>query len=214
MKIKFLGHACFMITSDAGTRIITDPYTTVPDFLSYGEIKESAEIVTVSHDHPDHSNSSAVRGNPDVVKEVGAVEIKGIAIKGTASYHDDDGGAKRGPNIMFCFEVDGMRVCHLADLGHRLDDQQVAELGRVDVLLVPVGGFYTIDAQVATDICNRIKPKVIIPMHFKTEKGIPNIAGVDEFLEGKTNVSRLGTSEAEFRELPTTTQILVLKPAL
>ncbi len=213
MKIKYLGHACFVISSDDGTRIITDPYK-ISDSLTYSEIKESADVVTVSHDHFDHNNASAVRGSPKVVKEAGTADIKGIAIKGVPSHHDDAGGGKRGNNIMFRLEVDGIRVCHLGDLGHRLKDQQAAELGKVDILLIPVGGFYTIDAKVAGEVCNQIKPKVIIPMHFKTEKGIPNITGVDEFLRGKTNVSRLDSSETELRELPTATQIIVLKSAL
>ncbi len=213
MRIKYLAHACFTITSDTGTKIITDPYTT-SESLTYGEIKESADIVTVSHDHGDHNNVAAVRGNPEVVR--GAAKTKGIEFKSIPSYHDDAGGKQRGDNIMFCFEVDGMRVCHLGDLGHRLSDKQMAELGKVDILFIPVGGYYTIDAKVATEVCNQIKPRVIIPMHFKTDRGLQVLAGVEDFLQGKANVSRLDSSEAEFREgqLPTTTQIVVLKTEL
>jgi len=213
MKIKWLGHASFMITSDTGIKILTDPYVTGGD-LRYGEIKESADIVTVSHNHTDHNNVAAVGGNPQVVK--GTARIKGIEFKGIPTYHDDAGGKKRGDNTMLCFEVDGVRVCHLGDLGHQLSDMQVAELGRIDILLIPVGGFYTIDAKVATEVCSRLKPKVIIPMHYKTDKcGFP-IAGVDEFLRGKEGVSRLDASEVEFKpgELPASTQIIVLKSAL
>ena len=117
---------------------------------------------------------------------------------------------------MFCFEVDGIEVCHLGDLGHQLTDKQVADIGRVDILLIPVGGYYTIDAEVATEVCSKLSPKVIIPMHYKTGKcGFP-IAGVDEFLRGKKNVNRLDSSEVEFKpaELPATTQVMVLEPAL
>ena len=215
MKIKFLGHATFVITSDTGVKIITDPYETGPD-LTYGEITESADIVTVSHDHHDHGNVAAVKGNPEVVSRAGSAKAKGIEVKGIASYHDDAGGRLRGNNIIFCFEVDGIRVCHLGDLGHLLDDKQVKEIGSVDILLIPVGGYYTIDAKAATQVCNQLKPRVIIPMHYKTEKGIPNIVGLDEFLRGKTNVTRLDTSQVEFKpgELPATGQIIVLKPAL
>ena len=109
-----------------------------------------------------------------------------------------------------------MRLCHIGDLGHELTDRQAAELGKVDVLLIPVGGFYTIDAAVASQVCDQIKPGVIIPMHFKNNKcGFP-IAGVDEFLQGKKNVMQLDNSEVEFKagELPIETQITVLKPAL
>lgn len=215
MNIKYLGHAAFVITSDTGLKIITDPYGTGPD-LTYGEITESADIVTVSHDHFDHSNVAAVKGNPEVVRRTGRSTAKGIEFKGIASYHDEAKGRLRGDNIIFCFGVDGIGVCYLGDLGHLLDDKQVAEIGSVDILFIPVGGYYTIDAKAATEVCNQLKPKVIIPMHYKTEKGIPNIVGVDEFLGGKANVNRLDVSQAEFKpgELPAASQIIVLKPAL
>jgi len=213
MKIKWLGHASFMITSETGTKIITDPYVTT-ETLNYGEIKESADIVTVSHEHTDHSNVSAVKGNPEVVR--GTAKAKGIEFKGVPTYHDDAKGQQRGKNTILCFEVDGIRVCHLGDLGHQLSAQQVAELGRIDILLIPVGGFYTIDAKVAGQLCDRLKPKVVIPMHFRNDKCAFPVAGVDEFLKGKKGVSKLDTSEVEFKqaELPATTQIMVLKPAL
>lgn len=213
MKIKWLGHASFMITSDTGIKIITDPYAT-GEKLNYGEIKESADIVTVSHGHGDHNNVAAVRGNPEVVR--GTATVKGVEFRGLPTYHDDAEGQQRGENTIFCFEVDGIRVCHLGDLGHPLDDKQVTELGSVDILLIPVGGYYTIDARVATEVCNQLKPRVIIPMHYKTDKLAYPIAGVDEFLQGKGNLSRLDTSEVEFKqgELPASTQIIVLKSAL
>ena len=215
MNIKWLGHASFLITSDTGTKIITDPYVTGGD-LSYGEIKESADIVTVSHDHADHSNVAAVQGNPKVVRGPVTVEIKGIEFKGIPTYHDDAGGRQRGRNTIFCFEVDGIRVCHLGDLGHQLGDSQLAELDEIDVLLIPVGGFYTIDAKLAGQLCNRLKPKVVIPMHYKNDRCAFPIAGVEEFLRGKKEVSRLDASQVEFKpgELPPRTQIVVLKPAL
>ena len=216
MKIKFLGHATFIITSNKGVKIITDPYAVEPGFLEYGEITESADVVTVSHGHSDHSNVAGVKGNPEVVNRAGRSEAGGIESRGIASSHDDEGGSLRGDNLVFCFKVDGVRVCHLGDLGHRLDDKQLKEIGRVDVLLVPVGGKYTIDAKVAAEVCNQIKPRVTIPMHYKTAKGIPGISGVEEFLSGKANVSRPDSSQAEFKpgELPATGQIIVLKPAL
>jgi L-ascorbate metabolism protein UlaG (beta-lactamase superfamily) len=213
MKIKWLGHASFVITSDTGTKIITDPYE-VGGGVNYGPIKESADIVTVSHDHADHNNVAAVQGSPRVVR--GTVEVKGIKFNGIPTYHDDAGGGKRGKNTILCFEVDGVRVCHLGDLGHQLSDSQLAELGKVDVLLIPVGGFYTIDAKVATQLGDRLKPKVIVPMHYKTDKCDYPIAGVEEFLRGKKEVRRLDASQVEFKagELPATTQIVVLKSAL
>ena len=213
MKIKWLGHACFLITSDTGLKIITDPYVTGGD-LSYGQIKESADIVMVTHDHDDHNNVAAIGGNPRVVR--GTVEVKGIKFKGIPTYHDEVGGGKRGRNTILCFEVDGMRLCHLGDLGHQLSDNQVAELGKIDILFIPVGGYYTIDARVATQLCDRLKPKVIIPMHYKTAKCAYPITGVEEFLRGKKEVGRLDASEVEFKpgQLPATTKIIVLKSAL
>jgi len=213
MKIKWLGHASFLITSDTGIKIITDPYETGSG-LSYGEITESADIVTVSHEHSDHNNAAAVGGNPQVVR--GATNVKGVEFKAISCCHDEAGGKDRGKNTILCFEVDGIKVCHLGDLGHRLSERQVAELGEVDILFVPVGGFFTIDARVATEVCDQLNPRVVIPMHYKTANCDFPIAGVEQFLQGKKEIKQLDTSEAEFKkgELPPCTQIIVLKPAL
>jgi L-ascorbate metabolism protein UlaG (beta-lactamase superfamily) len=215
MQIKYLGHATFVVTSDRGVKIITDPYTTSPD-LTYREIRTTADVVTVSHDHFDHCNVAAVEGNPQVMRRAGVSAAKGLMFQGIISYHDDVGGRMRGNNIIFCFEVDGVKVCHLGDLGHRLDDKQKAEIGSVDILLIPVGGYYTIDAKTATEVCDQLEPGVIIPMHYRTDKGLPNIAGVEEFLRGKARVKWLDTSQVEFKAggLPDAGQIIVLKPAL
>jgi L-ascorbate metabolism protein UlaG (beta-lactamase superfamily) len=215
MKIKYLGHSAFAITSDSGVKIIADPYGTSPD-LTYGEIKTTADVVTVSHDHFDHANVAAVGGNPQVMRRAEVATAKGIKFKGIISYHDDEAGRMRGNNVIFCFEVDRLKVCHLGDLGHRLDARQLKEIGSVDILFIPVGGYFTIDAKVATAVCEQLKPRVIIPMHYRTNKGLPTIAGVDEFLRGKDKVKWLDTSQVEFKagELPEAGQIIVLKPAL
>ena len=213
MKIKWLGHAAFVISSIKGMKIFTDPYA--PDErLSYGEINEPADIVTVSHDHSDHNNVVAVSGNPEIVRE--ASDVKGIKFDSVLVSHDDAQGKERGSNTIFCFDIDEIRICHLGDLGHKLSENQIAQVGKVDVLLIPVGGFYTIDAATATRVCNQTKPKIIIPMHFKNSKCDFPISGVDEFLKGKPNVRQLDTSEVEFqaRELPDNTEIIVLKSAL
>ena len=194
MKIKWLGHASFMITSDDGTTIITDPYTPGGP-LNYGEIKESADVVTVSHEHFDHNNVAAVQGNPTVIKDAAPVEVKGIKFSGVDTYHDDAGGSARGSNVIFCFEVDGVKVCHLGDLGHPLSNEQAAAIGSADIVLAPVGGNYTIDAKVATDVCAGLSPKVILPMHYNNERcsGFP-VAGVDDFIQGKDGVTRSDSS--------------------
>ena len=215
MKIKWLGHASFLITSDNGTRIITDPYKTGGD-LMYGEVKGPADIVTVSHEHRDHNYTVTVEGNPQILRGVKSTEVKGIAFKGVASAHDVEQGRERGPNTIFCFEVDDVRVCHLGDLGHKLTDREVAEIGNVDVLMVPVGGLWTIDAKVATEVGKQLKAKVIIPMHFRNARCNFPIATVDDFLAGKKNVVMADSSEIELKagKLPVETQIIVLKPAL
>ena len=215
MKIKWLGHASFLITSDTGTRIITDPYTTGGN-LSYGEIRETADIVTVSHEHGDHNNASAVKGNPVLVNKAGNTEVKGVKFTGIPTAHDNEGGKLRGNNLIFCFEVDGIKVCHIGDLGHHLDETQTAELGKIDILLIPVGGNYTIDAEVASQVADKLSPRIIIPMHFKNARCNFPITGVDEFLKGKTNVTRLEVSESEFHKehLPASSQIVVLEPAM
>ncbi len=213
MKIKWLAHAAFLITADDGTRIITDPYETSQG-LRYGEINEAADIVTVSHEHGDHNNVKAIKGNPPVVKT--DAEVKGIKIRAVATAHDDKSGGERGQNTIFCFEIDGIKLCHAGDLGHVLSDAQVAAIGAVDVLMVPVGGFFTIDASAATRVCDQLKPKVIIPMHFKTEKLTLPIQDAEGFLKGKANVTRAAGSEIELTRntLPASPQIIVLQPSL
>jgi L-ascorbate metabolism protein UlaG (beta-lactamase superfamily) len=214
VKIKWYGQAAFLLTSDAGTKIITDPYTPGGFGLNYGDIAESADIVTVSHDHADHSNVAGVKGSPKVVR--GAADVKGIKISAVPAYHDASGGKERGGNIIFCFDIDGLRVCHVGDLGHDLSEKQVKDIGKVDILLIPVGGNFTIDAAAATRVGGVLAPKIIIPMHYQNDR-CPDfpVAGVDGFLKGKENVTRLEVSEAEFHagKLPAAAQIVVLKPA-
>ncbi len=215
MKIKWLGHASFLITSDSGVRVITDPYSRGGG-IDYGPIQETADIVTVSHQHGDHNNVAAVKGKPVVVDAPGAKTVKGIEFLGVPCYHDGAKGAQRGPNTVFCFTVDGVRVCHLGDLGHELDAGKVKEIGAVDVLLIPVGGFYTIDARQAGAVCEALKPKVVIPMHVRTTKCDYPITGVEDFLKGRKNVNRVAASETEIKKdkLPSETETVVLQHAL
>jgi L-ascorbate metabolism protein UlaG (beta-lactamase superfamily) len=215
MKVKWLGHACFLITSGAGVRVITDPYA-VGGGINYSPINESADIVVVSHDHSDHNNFAAVQGKPELVKGPGTRTAKGIQFKGVATSHDASQGAQRGSNTVFCFTIDDLRLCHLGDLGHVLSQAQITEIGPLDILFVPVGGFFTIDATVASHVCDQLKPKVVIPMHFKTPKCGYAIGGAEGFLKGKKNVRKAMASEVEFQreKLPIATEIVVLQPAL
>lgn len=215
MKVKWLGHACFLVTSKDGLRVIADPYA-VGGGINYSPIKETADVVVVSHDHGDHNNVSIVQGKPDVVKGNGKKNVKGVQFRGVATSHDASQGQQRGLNTVFCFAMDDIKLCHLGDLGHVLSPGQIAEIGAVDILFVPVGGFFTIDALVASQVCDQLKPKIIIPMHFKTPKCAYPIAGVEDFLKGKKNVRKVGVSEVEFErdKLPKATEIVLLQPAL
>jgi len=218
MKIKWCGHATFLITSAAGKKIVTDPYEPggYDGALGYGSIPDEIDIAVVSHDHADHNYVQGLKGKPQIVKDTGIHVISGIEFKGIPTYHDTSQGKERGESTIFCFSVDSVRVCHLGDLGHPLSPKEVAEIGEVDVLMIPVGGFYTIDAKGATEVMNSLKPRLVIPMHFKTEKcGFP-ITTVDDFISGKTNVKTLDTSEIEITKdnLPAPTEIQVLPFAM
>ena len=214
MKIKWYGHASFLITSASGTKIVTDPYE--PDgydgAISYGSPPDQIDIAVVSHDHPDHNYVQGLKGTPQVVKGPGSHTVSGIVFKGISTFHDTSQGKDRGESTIFCFTVDGIKLCHLGDLGHPLNPKDSAEIGEVDVLMIPVGGFYTIDAGIATEVVNNLKPRLVIPMHFKTEKCDFPITTVDDFTGGKDNVTRLTTSEIELTKdtLPVSTEIQVL----
>jgi L-ascorbate metabolism protein UlaG (beta-lactamase superfamily) len=170
----------------------------------------------VSHEHADHNNVADVKGKPHIVRGAGTQEVKGIRFKGVATYHDPSSGSQRGANVVFCFTVDGVQVCHLGDLGHDLDDRALAEAGPVDVLLVPVGGNFTIDAKIANRVCDRLKPKIVIPMHFRNDRcrNFP-VADVDDFVKMRSSVKRVEGSELAIRreELPTSVETVVLRPA-
>jgi L-ascorbate metabolism protein UlaG (beta-lactamase superfamily) len=215
MKIKWLGVASFLITTESGIRIVLDPYKSGGPIKS-AEYTGPADIVTVSHEHGDHNNTAVIQGNPVMVKGARPVEVKGIKFNGVAAYHDEVQGKKRGPNVCFYFEVDGLHLLHLGDLGHMLSDEQIKQIGPVDILLTPVGGLWAIDAATAWELAQKLHAKVIIPMHYHDERCDFPVAGVDEFLKGKKNVQLVNSSEIEFKKgkLPVETQIIVLKPAL
>lgn len=215
MKIEWFGHSAFLITSREGKRIITDPYRagSYGGDVGYKPINTEADIVTVSHDHDDHNDTSTILGSPEIVRGTGKKEAKEIEFTGIPSYHDTSKGRERGPNTIYTFELDGLKICHLGDLGEALSEEQIGEIGEVDILFIPVGGFYTIDARVASSIVETLKPRVVIPMHYKTEVlGFP-VAEVDEFLEGKEIAKRIGKSEIEItrENLPSQTEIWVLE---
>jgi len=165
MKIRWFGHSCFLITSSVGIKILTDPFDAS---VGYKVPKVSADIVTISHAHRDHSYTGNIKGDFKRFDKPGNYTEKGITVKGISSFHDDSRGSKRGDNIIFNMDIDGISVCHCGDIGQLIDEDQKAAIGKVDILMVPVGGFYTIGYKEAYELGELLKPKYIIPMHFKT----------------------------------------------
>jgi L-ascorbate metabolism protein UlaG (beta-lactamase superfamily) len=155
-----------MITSENGTKVVTDPFH---NMLGYKLPEIEANIVSTSHDHGDHNNIKAVKGEFTHINKSGSFSKDGIEIKGVQTFHDKVSGAKRGKNIIYNFKVDGINVCHCGDLGHALDSNLVKEIGNVDILLLPVGGRATIDAIDAVNVMRQLNPKVVIPMHYRTK---------------------------------------------
>jgi len=208
MEIRWLGHACFRIKGRQ-TTVITDPY---PPDLGYSLGKATANIVTVSHQHPGHSYTDGVGGNPRKVTGPGEYEIGDVIIIGIATFHDNDGGSQRGKNTVYLMEVDEVSVCHLGDLGHILTNEQVEELGEVDVLLLPVGGLSTINAAMAAQIVRQLEPKVVIPMHYQTQAAARKLEPVDKFLKemGLSGVVPQAKVSITKSSLPVSTQVFLL----
>ncbi|HET6148380.1 MAG TPA: MBL fold metallo-hydrolase [Polyangia bacterium] len=198
-KLTWFGQACFLLETAAGTRILMDP---IPKGIGYPlPTGLKVDAVTVSHEHADHNNVALAGNRPKILRGLtpdkkGWIRIdekvKEVAVRSIAVYHDADRGAQRGLDTVFLFEVAGMRIAHLGDLGHLLSDDQLSALGAVDVVLIPVGGAFTLDARQATRVVDQLHPRLlVIPMHFKTDAvTIKELAEVDPFLAGKPNVHR------------------------
>jgi L-ascorbate metabolism protein UlaG (beta-lactamase superfamily) len=216
VKIKWLGHSSFLITSSMGTRIITDPFNSQVFNMAYPMINESADLVSISHNHDDHNDYSHIKGKPVVLTKPETKTVKDIQVNGIQSYHDSTKGSQRGGNVIFVFMVDDLNVCHLGDLGYILSNSEITELGKVDILLIPTGGKFTIGPIEATQLIDKIKPSVIIPMHYMNDKCgfLPH--GIEDFIKGKNNVLHPEHIEIEFNNnsLPSSTQIYVLKVTL
>lgn len=164
MEITSLGHSSFRLKGKTAT-VVTDPYDPAMVGLAFPK-HVAADIVTVSHDHGDHNAVGNLEGRPFVVRGPGEYEIKGVGIVGIGVYHDTENGAQRGSNTIYRIELDGLSFVHLGDLGHSLSADQVDTLDGVDILFVPVGGYYTIDAPTAAALVNKISPSIVIPMHY------------------------------------------------
>ena len=165
MMIQWLGHSCFRISLPAGS-LLTDPYD---PSVGYDMPVHGANIVCISHDHYDHNFVGALK--PELIaRRAGVYERDGVRIEGFDSFHDDSGGKKRGKNVIFSIESEGRRVVHLGDLGHMPSRELIERIARPDVLLIPVGGVYTIDAAQAAELAREIDARVTVPMHYRTEK--------------------------------------------
>ena len=165
MEVTWLGHSCFKIRGKEVT-LVTDPFA---ESIGYPSVKLAANIVTLSHAHPGHSNAAAVDGSPKVISRQGEYEIGGVFITGISTFHDLEQGESRGKNIIYFIEMEDVRLCHLGDLGHVPSPRQIEDLGNVEVLILPIGGISTIDAKMAAEIVRLLNPKIILPMHYGNE---------------------------------------------
>lgn len=183
MIITWQGHSCFKIQDKIGTdgiTLVTDPFDKT---LGLKTPNFEADIVTVSHDHADHSHFDGLRGKPFIIRSAGEYDIKGILVEGVSSFHDSAEGRERGLNIIYRIEVDGISVVHLGDLGQKLENKQLERLGGTDVLLVPVGGKYTLDAAAAVEVIAQIEPRIVIPMHYQLPGLKFALDPVDKFIK-------------------------------
>lgn len=188
MEIKWLGHSSFLLTDSNGRRLLTDPFDHT---VGYPLFQGDCDVVTVSHQHFDHNYTEKVKDTAKIINKVGFFQPCDIPITGIPSFHDDVEGAKRGENIIYVIEMDGYRICHLGDLGHMLTENDIEKLGKIDILLIPVGGNFTIDGKKAAELAVKIDPHIIIPMHFKTPKLSFPLDGVETFLKYMKNGEKL-----------------------
>ena len=213
--VRFLGHASFLITTQAGVRLLTDPYGpgAFQGQLAYLPISDRADVVLITHEHPDHNYVRGLVGRPVVLRETG--EAHGLRFRAVPSLHGRPGGQDRGGNQVFAWEADGVRFCHLGDLGFSLTEEQVAELGPVDVAFTPVGGTFTVDAAGARQVARQIGARVLIPMHFQVPGSDFPLRPVDDLLGGPEPVVKVGGSEWEVEQgsLPASLTIVVMEPA-
>lgn len=216
MEITYLGHSAFQLKGKRGT-VVTDPYQ---PYVGFSMPTVSADIVTTSHDHPDHNAIAAVtatsrRDKPFIISQPGEYEVAGISVFGIESFHDTSKGAERGRNTIFTILLDELRICHLGDLGHPLTNEMIEAIGAVDVLLVPVGGHYTINPTEAVEIVHQLEPSYAIPMHFKTsehdEKVFGDVVELSAFLkEYGMDPAPQPKLKIEKNVLPEETELVVL----
>ncbi|MBO7393848.1 MAG: MBL fold metallo-hydrolase [Abditibacteriota bacterium] len=215
MEILYIAHSSFLVTAKNGAKILFDPYDPegYGDSLKYVPYCGEADAVCVSHSHPDHRCLKFVQGNPTVFDKPGSYTFGDIKIKGIETDHDENGGAQRGKSIVFVLEIEGMTLAHLGDLGRKLTPAELKEIGKTDIVLVPVGGYFTIDAATAEEVVADLGAKVIIPMHFSTPWCSFPIGPVEDFTNRILNVVRLGVTRFEPTDIPASPSVLVLEPS-
>ncbi len=213
MIIEYLGHSCFKLTESTGTSIVCDPYS--EEIVGYEMPKVEADVVTVSHHHSDHDLIENVGGKPVVIDKENNCDFDGVEINSIKSFHDASRGKKRGENLIFKFRMDGIDICHLGDLGEKCSSDLIETLLPVNVLLIPVGGTYTIDAEMAKEYVDRIMPDIVIPMHYRTKDCKLDIDKVDEFLnlfdEDAIEEAEGNSIELSRTDLSGETKIVVLR---
>lgn len=197
MEICWLGHSCFLLKDSYNTTILTDPFDPL---IGYSPYKGKADIVTISHRHYDHCCTKFLKGSPKIIKTPDLTNLNNISIKGLPSYHDNFKGLKRGDNLIFVFKIDNYSLCHLGDLGHSLDNKILDAIGNIDVLFIPVGGNFTIDGETAADLSKKISPKIIIPMHYKTQQVNIALDGIESFLLNMKNGERLNSNTLQLND--------------
>ncbi len=182
MQLKYLGHSSFLIRSK-DAKVVTDPFD--PKAVGLKFPKQEADIVTMSHQHADHNHVAGVSEEALVIDWPGEYEKMGVKVTGYPTYHDGEKGSQRGENTMYKIEVEGITILHCGDLGHALTDEVVEEIGDVDILLVPVGGHYTIGPDEAVSVIHKIEPALVIPMHYGhdslDQKVFGPLTGLEEF---------------------------------
>ncbi|MCE5330082.1 MBL fold metallo-hydrolase [bacterium] len=210
-RITFYGHSLFVIQSKDGIRIGMDPYN---ERVKYKLPDVSVDVVTISHAHYDHSNSNLFKGNPEIIDKTGIYDFKGIPINGFPSFHDNKHGKSRGNNIIFKFEVDGIKFAHLGDYGSVADEKTLSEIKNLDIIFIPVGGVFTINYREAINLINELNPKIAVPMHFKekdTHVGVDDINPFKNSLDDLSKVKEMGNSfEISKEELPFSTEIWIM----
>ncbi|MBI2414792.1 MBL fold metallo-hydrolase [candidate division WWE3 bacterium] len=214
MEITYIGHSCFKIKGK-NLELVIDPYD--PDKTGYKLPKLTTDVVLTSHEHDDHSFLDGVSGYKLAITTPGEYEINDVYIEGITTFHDDKEGKDRGKNTMFQITIDDMNILHVGDLGHLLNKETLEKILDIDVLMVPVGGFYTIDAEEASKLISSIEPGVVIPMHYKEDKANPltkDMGELKKFLDemGVENVTTQDKLKITKGEIPEETEVVVLNP--